>query len=130
MSNQELSTPQEVLQHYGVKGMRWGVRKKYSESRKEYRSRLNKESTDFYNKKVATILNEVAKKGDKVLIETRMPGDYARTITTGKQFVDHLIGGGAFDVSVTEVFARQGKANTPYVRNDKPIGVYKKSDRR
>lgn len=120
----------DELAHYGVKGMKWGVHKKHDESRREYKKRTKQESREFYDKKADALIQASLKKGDQVLIATKLPGDYATTITTGTRFIEHLQRGGVFDVKTTEVFATQPKKNSQFVENDKPIGTYKKSERR
>jgi hypothetical protein len=129
MRTQEFESPQEALAHHGVKGMKWGVHRTKSHiSRKENR-RLNKEASQkFYADKASKIYEEAKKGGEKVLIETKTPGDYAKTILTGREFAQHLERGGYMDVKTTEVFARQPKPNSQYVLNDKKIGTYKKQD--
>lgn len=59
MSNQEFETPQEALAHYGVKGMKWGIRRKDKSGgdvsskssekvKKEPLDALKKGTEDFY----------------------------------------------------------------------------------
>lgn len=121
----QVMSTENFLEHHGVKGMKWGVHK---ESRKVYRQRVRQEKSNFEQKKAHTLLNEAAKGGDKVLIKTRFGSDTTQRILTGKEFVDALSRGGAFDVRVSEVYATRGKTG-PYVLNDKPIGTYKKTKR-
>lgn len=120
----------DELAHFGVKGMKWGVHKKHDESRKEYKKRTKQESREFYDKKADALIKASLSKGDKVLIATKLPGDFATTITTGTQFIEHLQKGGVFDVKTTEVFATQPKKNAQFETNEQPIGTYKKSERR
>lgn len=120
----------DTLAHYGVKGMKWGQRKKHEESRKEYRKRTARESKEFYDKKANALIEASMKKGDQLIIATKLPGDYATTLTTGTQFIQHLQAGGVFDVKTTEIFATQPKKNSQFVENDKPMGTYKKTERR
>lgn len=131
MSELKFDSPQAALAHYGVPGMRWGHRKGDSNdhvSRKQNRQ-MNKEAENKFNEKKATTLyNEAKKGGEKTLIEVRLPGDFAQTVVTGKQFAEHLESGGVFDVRMTEVFATQSKAGEQYVLNDNKIGTYKKQD--
>ena len=122
-------TPEELL-HYGVKGMKWGVRKpKYTESRKEYKSRVKAERREHDEKKLDNVLKTSLEKGNDVLITTRTPGDMAITIATGKEFVDHLSRGGAFDARVTDVFAIKDNKTGQYVQNE-PTPAYQKSKRK
>lgn len=116
----------DFLEHYGVKGMKWGQRKKVS--RKENRQ-MNKEAADkFYGEKAESLYKEAKKGGEKVLIKTRTTGDYADTVLTGKEFAQQLEQGRAMDVRMTEVFARQLKPNEAYTLNDQQIGAYKKQN--
>lgn len=122
----------DVLAHFGVKGMKWGKRKGENSSpkisRKENRQLNREAAADFYENKLNTIYGEAKKKGDAVLIKTRDPGEYASTILTGKEFARGLEAGGMLDIKVTEVYARQPKPKSQYVLNDDEIGTYKKQD--
>lgn len=134
-----MSNETEVfLAHYGVKGMKWGVRRSQAqldrasgsrkESRKEYRARVKQEQNEFYNKKMSSIVDKAAKDGDDVMIKTLYGGELYQTITTGSDFVKQLSKGRAFDVTVTEVYAIK-TADGPYqMTGDR--NVYQKSKRR
>lgn len=53
MSNQEFSTPQDALAHYGVKGMRWGVRKDdYSGASRATNRDARKDASEFARAKM------------------------------------------------------------------------------
>lgn len=124
-------TTEEFLEHYGVKGMKWGRRRtdaqlgKAKISRKENK-RLNSEAkAKFDQKKAKSILKESAKKGDRVLVETQYAGDPYKTLTTGTEFVNAMTQGKAFNLDATEVFARQAREGEQFVLNDSPIGKYK-----
>lgn len=114
----------EFLAHYGVKGMRWGKRKAQV-SRKENRQMNRDAANEFYTNKADKLYSESKKGGEKVLVKSRTPGDYATNIMTGKQFVDLLEKGTAIDIKSTEIFARQLKAGEEYVLNNEEIGTYK-----
>lgn len=132
-----MESSDDFLAHYGVKGMKWGVRKadrssgssgSRKESRKEYRARVKQEQNEFYNKKMSAIVDKADKGGDDVLIQTLYAGDAYRTLTTGSEFVSQLSKGRAFDVTVTEVYATK-TADGPYqMTGDR--NVYQKSKRR
>ena len=118
-----------TLAHYGVKGMKWGVRKTEGRVTRKQNRQMNKEARDkFYAEKASKIYEEAKKGGERVLVETRVPGDFAQTVVTGKQFAEHLERGGVMDVRTTEIFARQPKPNQQYVLNDQKIGAYQKQD--
>lgn len=132
-----MESTDDFLSHYGVKGMRWGVRKakgssdpsgSRKESRKEYRSRIKQERSEFYNKKMSTIVDKAAKDGDNVMIKTLYAGDLSQTVTTGTDFVKQLSKGRAFDVRATEVFATK-TADGPYQMTGDQ-NIYQKSKRR
>ena len=112
------------ITHYGVKGMKWGVRKKIS--RRENR-RLNKEARlEFRTKKAEYLYKHAKTSGEKTLILVALQNNIS-TIVNGKQFADHLERGGSFDVRMSEVFAdRKGKG--AFEKNTNYIGDYKKQN--
>lgn len=120
----------DFLAHYGKKGMKWGVttadsassgggdsasRKKLS--RKEVREANKAGEREFNEKKLANVYSEAKSKGEQVLIKSRASGDFADTVMTGKQFVEHVERGGLIDARSTAVFARQSKAGEQFVLN-------------
>ena len=125
------------LKHYGVKGMKWGVTNDYGRgssgggyvdkkevSRRELRkiNRANKQAYDL--KKVEEAYSEAKTGGEKVLVATKIPGDYAITVVSGKQFVSHVESGGVLDIATTRIFARQLNEGEQYVMNDFNSEVY------
>ena len=125
---------QAFLQHYGVKGMKWGVRRdqatldrlaggrnlrrvqgreggraekrqqkadwkeyKKSTTRKERRS----DARQARETKVKHLIEEATKNPRRAIVISRegsMP-----ILTTGKEFVDHMMRGGAVDVNATNL---------------------------
>jgi hypothetical protein len=126
-------TREDALEHFGVKGMHWGVRNKTSGgsariSRKQNRQMNKEASQKFYGDKAATLYKEAKKGGDGVLVKTKFAYDSYPTLVTGKEFVKHLESGGALDIRMSEVYARQSKPDSQFVVNDSPIGTYRKQN--
>lgn len=120
----------EELMHYGVKGMRWGVRRERPDnpkiSRRENR-RMNREARDkFRQDKAQKILDSAMKDGDKVMIMGRFNQEAYPTMMTGKEFVTKISKGSSFDVDTLEVFARKDQRGG-YVAVEE-IGKYKKQN--
>ena len=66
--------PQDVdsfLEHYGVKGMRWGVRKNvtssHKKSRREKRAEKKAAKQEFYNQKAQNILAKSLEDPDTII---------------------------------------------------------------
>lgn len=124
------------LEHYGVKGMRWGRKsagdKGSSDSprvtRKQNRQMNREARKKFDQKKADAIIGEAIRRGDNVLIKTLQYGDSVPTIVTGKEFTNHMARGGAMNVRATEVYARRNSDKGQFEINDKVIGSYKKQN--
>ena len=122
----------DFIEHFGVKGMKWGRRKAEgtsaaapSSNPKKLTSKERKfEEVEFYNQKIGKIVFEALSDPD-VLIKTRLQGSSYPTVVTGREFVDFVSRSGAFDASITEVYARKDGAG-PYIVNDAIIGEYKR----
>lgn len=98
----------DFLAHYGKKGMKWGVRTKHTESRKEFKARAKKEQGEYHEKKANDMLSLAFKGGNNVLLATKFSGDQHGSIITGKEFVNQMSKSRAFDVRLTEVYAIKG----------------------
>lgn len=137
------------LEHFGVKGMRWGVRRtdeqlaRASKGKKDSSSKSEKESTskpkkltrqevrqekrEFYEKKASRILAEAAEKPD-VLVSVLTPHSQFPTVVSGREFVDYARRGGAFNTRVSDIYAR--KENGSYVINTNMNERYRRSDKK
>lgn len=119
----------EFLAHYGVKGMKWGQRKNYTESKKEYKARTKKELAEYTEKKAFSIASRAAVGKEDIVIATKFGGDVYGSIVTGKQFYEQISRGRAFDVRITEVYATRQSAGEQFVRSEL-YPKYQKSERR
>lgn len=119
----------DFLAHYGVRGMRWGKRKNYTESRKQYKGRIKSERLTFEQQKLDNVLKTSIKRGEDVLVSTRLPGDTIKTIMTGKQFVEHAMKGGLMDAKATDVFASLDKKQKQFVLNPEAGRQYVPTER-
>jgi len=134
---------EEFLEHYGIKGMKWGqkkaeasgsadsARQKVAEkkvTRKQNRQMNRAARTEFNEKKMQTLYSEAKKHGDKVLVQTTDPATMTRSIVTGKEFVSFLERGGAMDVRTTEIYARKSAKDGSFELNSDRIGTYQKQN--
>lgn len=135
LSGESVQMSEEVddfLAHYGVKGMKWGVRRNRvsgdsSSSAKPKRlTRKEKrvEKKAFYEAKASRILNK-ALEDPEVLVSIRTPNSPYPTIATGREFVSHVTRGGMFDIRATDIFAE--KTSDGYVRNERMNERYRPS---
>lgn len=89
-----------------------GKKPKYEESRREYRKRTRAEAQEFYDKKAESIVNESLKRGDEILVKTFFHDGYDFEIVTGKEFVQNLERGRAFNTPFTEIWAERDTSGT------------------
>lgn len=131
-----MSPVDDHLMHYGVPGMKWGKHKakdsgsaSKKRSRKEVRT-LNREGRrEFDQARANKLISEATKKGDGVLMKITTPNSPYPTIATGREFIDHLAAGGAFDVRTTDIYARKDSKTQTYVLNETPTERYQKVKR-
>lgn len=119
----------DTLAHYGVKGMKWGKRKKYTESRRDYKKRIKKEEASYYQDKAFFLASRAAIGKDGVILNTKFGGDVHRSIVTGEQFYQQLARGRAFDVKSTQIQGIRDSKGEQYVRAAL-YPDYKKTERR
>lgn len=113
-------TSKDYLAHFGVKGMRWGVRKANDSStpkvsrrqQKKEAKRAAKQARFEADQKKATMLLDAALKDPEILINLNN-----NIVVTGKEFVDHMSNGGLMNVRTTTVFAQKDKQSGQYVLN-------------
>jgi len=107
----------DFLMHYGVLGMKWGVRKdeyrQLSKSdQKLYRKKTLKERTASIRKareeNLKLTLDAAQKHKDNVLIKTRRSSSQYPELVTGSEFVNYLMTGEAIDASMTSIMAFPG----------------------
>ena len=122
--------PQDVdsfLEHYGVKGMRWGVRKNvtssHKKSRREKRAEKKAAKQEFYNKKAQNIIAKSLEDPDTIV--SLKTTDVYPTLVTGREFVEYASKGGIFDIRYTDIYATKDKESNTYVVNNNMNARYK-----
>lgn len=129
-------TTEHILEHHGVKGQRWGVRRnrdnsgpggKAAKPAKLTREQVKAERDAFYQKKAQHILDTAIKQPES-LIALRTQND--AVIVTGKEFVNHMSRGGLMDIRASDVYATRPGNKGPYVLNPNINTAFVRSDGR
>ena len=135
MPDVQYSEVETYLEHFGVKGMKWGVRKKRDQGsdssspkkKKLTRQEVKAEKRAFYEKKAARLIYE-AQRDPTVMLRITRPGDPIPNIVTGQQFLNYAKAGGVFDVRVSDIYAQRQNGQGPYIITNQNE-VYRRSDR-
>ena len=126
-----------ALEHYGVKGMKWGQRRAqkresrqaFKAEKKAYKQNVRKERNDFYDNKAKSVAVTAAKH-PKSLISVYGYHDMStipsKKIMTGKEFITGLGSGAAFNVKYTDVYATLNQKTKSYELNENFNAQYKK----
>ena len=126
-----------ALEHYGVKGMKWGQRRAqkresrqaFKAEKKAYKQNVRKERNDFYDKKAKSVAATAAKH-PKSLISVYGYHDMStipsQMIMTGEQFITGISSGAAFNVKYTDVYATLNQKTKSYELNENFNAQYKK----
>lgn len=107
MNNELAQQGQKALEHYGIKGMQWGVRKKRS------RSADSSEAASLKKKKVFEMSNEELK---KVNARLDLEKKYASLNPSTTSKVSKLVGGMAGSVAKQVVSNAVSQAATNYAK--------------
>ena len=126
-----------ALEHYGVKGMKWGQRRAqkresrqaFKAEKKAYKQNVRKERDEFYDKKATSVVATAAKH-PKSLISVYGYHDMStvpsQMIMTGEQFVTGLSSGAVFNLKYTDVYATMNQKTKRYELNENFNAQYKK----
>ena len=126
-----------ALEHYGVKGMKWGQRRAqkresrqaFKAEKKAYKQNVRKERDEFYDKKATSVVATAAKH-PKSLISVygyhNMSTVPSQMIMTGEQFVTGLSSGAVFNIKYTDVYATMNQKTKSYELNENFNAQYKK----
>ena len=117
------------LQHFGVKGMKWGVRRSSGSgtatiSRRQNRKMNKTARKEYYQEKANHIIKTaLANKGDDTLIQV------GTSVITGQMFVNLALSGGAFNIKATNIASiRNPKTGDFEAYNGKYYGDYQKQN--
>lgn len=119
------------MYHYGVKGMKWGVRRKREKTgvtRKQNRQ-MNREARDKFDREMVDRAVKASAKDSQTLVQMKAPGMTHPLVVTGKQFTEHLMLGGAVDSASTRVWATRNSSGS-YEQSPDALSYYKKKNYR
>ena len=124
---------EEELIHYGVKGMKWGVRKSDGSygvgsnsdirTNREAKEQGLRKSTSGERREIRkqmakerfNLATEMATKHpDSVLVSARFQGEMAPTLRTGREFTASVISGRAVDINSLSVASLSDDVTTKY----------------
>lgn len=122
--------PSDELQHFGVKGMKWGKRSAKAASsprpKKMTRQEIRADKDAFYQKKLKNVI-DTAMKDPENLISLRAAGTPFQTLVTGREFIEYASQGGIMDATMTDVYAT--KRGDKYLLNENVNAKYRKPGR-
>ena len=87
-----MNTTDEFLSHYGIKGMRWGVRKDVSAKNTQYKKFVDYKESVYKDSPGAIKTVVISKTGDKLTVEKEPPGFIPLSvgILTGRKPADTI----------------------------------------
>lgn len=112
-------TEDNVLGHFGVKGMHWGVRKSRdsdssSKTKKPSRKERRAAKQAATQKKVEDLVKSSLRDRTQLVLLN------GQQVVTGEEFVQHMSNGGYMNARTTRLYARQQSKGGPYVLEPKP----------
>ena len=112
----------DELDHHGVKGMRWGRRKKRTSTsdtgtskskaskKKLTRAEVRAERNAFYMARSERAVDTALRKKGDTFIYTSSSPKVRGIVMTGSEFIEYISKGGAFDTRVTRVYATKDES--------------------
>ena len=105
------------IKHYGVKGMKWGVRISRADKKKAKaatKAQNRSGETEFLERKLHRAFDAAQKDPNNTLIRTMFERDKTPVLRTGKDFIDHLTRGGAVNAKLTDLYATKNAEDGRY----------------